>query len=343
MAGLKVGINGFGRIGRLVFRAAMARGLDVVAVNDLTDAASLAHLLKYDSTHGRYPGRVVHLEDEVRVGASSVDALMVDGKAVAVLSERDPGQLPWRDLGVEVVVESTGFFADRDAASAHLGPNGAEKVIISAPAKGDLPTVVMGINDEVLQKSDGVISNASCTTNCLAPMVSVLHASFGIEHGLMTTIHAYTGDQRLIDAPHSDLRRARSAALSMIPTTTGAASAVGLVIPELNGKLDGMAVRVPTPDGSFTDFVAVLKKEVTADAVNRAFEQAAQGRLKGILEYTEDPIVSADIVGNAHSCIFDSMITTVMAGNMVKVCGWYDNEWGYSNRCVDLIAKLAAM
>ena len=343
MAGLKVGINGFGRIGRLVFRAAMARGLDVVAVNDLTDAASLAHLLKYDSTHGRYPGRVVHRAGEVRVGASSVDALMVDGKAVAVLSERDPGQLPWRALGVEVVVESTGFFADRDAASAHLGPNGAEKVIISAPAKGDLPTVVMGINDEVLQKSDAVISNASCTTNCLAPMVSVLHASFGIEHGLMTTIHAYTGDQRLIDAPHSDLRRARSAALSMIPTTTGAASAVGLVIPELNGKLDGMAVRVPTPDGSFTDFVAVLQKEVTADAVNRAFEQAAQGRLKGILEYTEDPIVSADIVGNAHSCIFDSMITTVMAGNMVKVCGWYDNEWGYSNRCVDLIAKLATM
>ena len=343
MAGLKVGINGFGRIGRLVFRAAMARGLDVVAVNDLTDAASLAHLLKYDSTHGRYPGRVVHRPDEVRVGASSVDALLVDGKAVAVLSERDPGQLPWRALGVEVVVESTGFFADRDAARAHLGADGAEKVIISAPAKGDLPTVVMGINDEVLQKSDAVISNASCTTNCLAPMVSVLHASFGIEHGLMTTIHAYTGDQRLIDAPHSDLRRARSAALSMIPTTTGAASAVGLVIPELNGKLDGMAVRVPTPDGSFTDFVAVLQKEVTADAVNRAFEQAAQGRLKGILEYTEDPIVSADIVGNAHSCIFDSMITTVMAGNMVKVCGWYDNEWGYSNRCVDLIAKLATM
>lgn len=343
MAGLKVGINGFGRIGRLVFRAAMARGVDVVAVNDLTDAASLAHLLKYDSTHGRYPGRVEHRTGGVRVGESSVDALAVDGNAVAVLSERDPGRLPWRALGVDVVVESTGFFADRDAASAHLGKRGAEKVIISAPAKGDLPTVVMGINDDVLQKGDAVISNASCTTNCLAPMVSVLHASFGIEHGLMTTIHAYTGDQRLIDAPHSDLRRARSAALSMIPTTTGAASAVGLVIPELNGKLDGMAVRVPTPDGSFTDFVAVLKKEVTAEAVNRAFQQAAQGRLKGILEYTEDPIVSADIVGNAHSCIFDSMITTVMAGNMVKVCGWYDNEWGYSNRCVDLIAKLATM
>ena len=337
MAELKVGINGFGRIGRLVFRAAMAQGVDVVAVNDLTDAASLAHLLKYDSTHGRYPGQVAHRTGELH------DALVVDGKAIAVLSERDPGQLPWRALDVDVVVESTGFFSDREGAQAHLGENGAEKVIISAPAKGDLPTVVMGINDEVLQKSDTVISNASCTTNCLAPMVSVLHKSFGIDHGLMTTIHAYTGDQRLIDAPHSDMRRARSAALSMIPTTTGAASAVGLVIPELNGKLDGMAVRVPTPDGSFTDFVAVLQKEVTADEVNRAFEQAAQGRLKGILEYTADPIVSADIVGNAHSCIFDSMITTVMAGNMVKVCGWYDNEWGYSNRCVDLIAKLAEM
>ncbi len=338
MTGLKVGINGFGRIGRLVFRAAVARGIDVVAVNDLTDAASLAHLLKYDSTHGRYPGQVA-----LQGGPSSSDAFVVDGKEVAVLSERDPAQLPWKSLKVDVVVESTGFFSDRDAASAHLGKNGAQKVIISAPAKGDLPTVVMGINDNVLTKNDTVISNASCTTNCLAPMVSVLHASFGVAHGLMTTIHAYTGDQRLIDAPHSDLRRARSAALSMIPTTTGAASAVGLVIPELNGKLDGMAVRVPTPDGSFTDFVAVLKKEVTAEEVNHAFKSAAQGRLKGILEYTEDPIVSADVVGNAHSCIFDSLITTAMAGNMVKVCGWYDNEWGYSNRCVDLIAKLAEM
>ncbi len=343
MVGLRVGINGFGRIGRLVFRAAMARGLNVVAVNDLTNAASLAHLLKYDSTHGRYPGCVKHRENGVQVEKSSVDALVVDGKMVAVLSERDPAQLPWRSLGVDVVIESTGFFTDKESASAHLGEKGAKKVIISAPAKGDLPTVVMGINDGVLQKDDAVISNASCTTNCLAPMVSVLHASFGVVHGLMTTIHSYTGDQSLIDAPHSDMRRARSAALSMIPTTTGAASAVGLVIPELNGKLDGMAVRVPTPDGSFTDFVAVLKKEVTAEEVNNAFECAAQGRLKGILEYTDDPIVSADILGNAHSCIFDSMITTVMDGNMVKVCGWYDNEWGYSNRCVDLIAKLAKM
>ena len=343
MAGLRVGINGFGRIGRLVFRAGMARGLDVVAVNDLTDAASLGHLLKYDSTHGQYPGQVEHRENSVQIGESSVDALVVDGKEVAVLSERDPAQLPWKSLGVDVVVESTGFFADKASASAHIGENGAKKVVISAPAKGDLPTVVMGINDGILQEDDTVISNASCTTNCLAPMVSVLHASFGVSHGLMTTIHAYTGDQRLIDAPHSDMRRARSAALSMIPTTTGAASAVGLVIPELNGKLDGMAVRVPTPDGSFTDFVAVLKKAVTAEEVNAAFRCAARGRLKGILEYTEDPIVSADIVGNAHSCIFDSLITTVIAGNMVKVCGWYDNEWGYSNRCVDLIAKLAGM
>ena len=343
MAGLRVGINGFGRIGRLVFRAAMAQVINVVAVNDLTDAGTLAHLLKYDSTHGPYPGRVGSQENGVKVGRNAVDAILVGRKKIAVLSERDPAKLPWKSLGVDIVVESTGFFADKDAASTHLGKNGAKKVIISAPAKGDLPTVVLGINDDSLKKSDKVMSNASCTTNCLAPMVSVLNDSFGIEHGLMTTIHAYTGDQRLIDAPHSDMRRARSAALSMIPTTTGAASAVGLVIPELNGKLDGMAVRVPTPDGSFTDFVAVLKKDVTVEKINNAFKRAARGRLKGILEYTEDPIVSADIVGNPHSCIFDSQITTVMAGNMVKVCGWYDNEWGYSNRCVDLIKKLAKM
>jgi len=337
---LKVGINGFGRIGRLVFRAALENNLNVVAVNDLTDAKTLAHLLKYDSTHGTYPGKVGYAEGGVKVGKNTVDALVVGRKKIAVLSERDPSKLPWKAVGVDVVVESTGFFADKDSASAHL-TGGAKKVVISAPAKGDLPTVVMGINDDILKKSDKVMSNASCTTNCLAPMVSVLHDSFGVEHGLMTTIHSYTGDQRLIDAPHSDMRRARSAALSMIPTTTGAASAVGKVIPDLNGKLDGMAVRVPTPDGSFTDFVAVLKKDVTAEQVNNAFKRAARGRLKGILEYTEDPIVSQDIVGNPHSCIFDALTTTVMAGNMVKICGWYDNEWGYSNRCVDLLKKLA--
>ncbi len=329
---IQVGINGFGRIGRLVFRAAMGQGgIDVVAVNDLTDPGTLAHLLKYDSTHGTYPG-------EVSAGDGS---LVVDGKEIKVLSERDPASLPWGDLGAKIVVESTGFFTDRDSAGKHL-EGGAEFVIISAPATGDLPTLVMGINDGVLTDDDRVVSNASCTTNCLAPMVKVLNDNFGVEHGLMTTIHAYTGDQKMLDAPHSDLRRARSAAVSMIPTTTGAASAVGKVIPELNGKLDGMAVRVPTPDGSFTDFVAVLREETTADAINAAFKSASQGALKGILEYTEDPIVSIDIVGNSHSCIFDAQITTVMAGNMVKVCGWYDNEWGYSNRCVDLVKKIGS-
>ena len=336
---LTVGINGFGRIGRLVFRAALQNNINVVAVNDLTDAKTLAHLLKYDSTHGVYPGKVSYKEGGATIGRNNVDALIVGRKKIAVCSERDPSNLPWKALGVDVVVESTGFFTDKDSAGAHL-KGGAKKVVISAPAKGDLPTVVMGINDAILKKSDTIMSNASCTTNCLAPMVSVLHEAFGVEHGLMTTIHSYTGDQRLIDAPHSDLRRARSAALSMIPTTTGAASAVGKVIPDLNGKLDGMAVRVPTPNGSFTDFVAILKKDVTAEQVNNAFKRAARGRLKGILEYSEDPIVSQDIVGNPHSCIFDSLITTVMAGNMVKVCGWYDNEWGYSNRCVDLLKKL---
>jgi glyceraldehyde 3-phosphate dehydrogenase len=329
---IKIGINGFGRIGRLVFRAAMDQGgIEIVAVNDLTDAGTLAHLLKYDSTHGRYPG-------DVSAGDSS---LIVDGKEIKVLSERDPSTLPWGDLGAEIVVESTGFFADKEGASKHL-TGGAKRVIISAPAKGDLPTVVLGINDDILTEADTVMSNASCTTNCLAPMVKVLQDSFGIEHGLMTTIHSYTGDQRLLDAPHSDLRRARSAATSMVPTTTGAASAVGKVIPALNGKLDGMSVRVPTPDGSFTDFVSVLKEDVTIDAVNAVFKSAADGALKGILEFSDEPLVSADIIGNPHSCIFDSQITSVMAGNMVKICGWYDNEWGYSNRCVDLIKKIGS-
>ena len=328
----RVGINGFGRIGRLVFRVASQNGMEVAAVNDLTDAATLAHLLKYDSVHGRFPGDV----------SQSNGSIAVDGKKVEVLSEQDPGSLPWKDLGVDTVLESTGFFTDEESAGKHLDA-GAEKVLISAPAKGNVPTVVLGINDEILSKEDRIVSNASCTTNCLAPMVSVIHEAFEIERGLMTTIHAYTGDQRLLDAPHKDLRRARSAALSMVPTSTGAASAVGRVIPELKGRLDGMAVRVPTPDGSFTDFVAVVKKSTSKDAVNAAFRDAVGGKLKGILEFSDEPLVSTDIVGNPHSCIFDSKITNVMDGSLVKVCGWYDNEWGYSNRCVDLIEKLAKM
>ena len=332
---IKVGINGFGRIGKLVFRAAMAHedvDIDVVGVNDITDAATLAHLLKYDSTQGKYPGEVTSTEN----------ALVVDGKEIPVCAERDPEALPWKDVGADVVVESTGFFTDPDSAGKHLKA-GAGRVLISAPAKGDIPMVVLGINEGVLKASDKIVSNASCTTNCLAPMVSVLQEAFGVEKGLMTTIHAYTGDQRLLDAPHSDLRRARSAALSMIPTTTGAASAVGKVIPELNGLLDGMSVRVPVPDGSFTDFVCTVKKEASAEAVNAAFQEAAAGRLKGYLEYSDEPLVSSDIVGNAHSCILDSQITTVIDGNLVKVCGWYDNEWGYSNRCVELIGLLAKL
>ncbi len=329
---LTVGINGFGRIGRLVFRAAMNQGLNVVAVNDLTDAKTLANLLKYDSTHGKYSGKVLAKEG----------AISVDGTDVKVLSDRDPGKLPWGDLGVDVVVESTGFFTDMESAGRHL-KGGAKKVLISAPAKGDVKTVVMGINDHILTAQDNVISNASCTTNCLAPMVSVLNDTFGVEKGLMTTVHAYTGDQCLLDAPHKDLRRGRAAAISIVPTTTGAASAVGKVIPALNGKLDGMALRVPTPDGSFTDFVAVLKKATTEKEVNAAFAKAAEGRFKGILEYSEDPLVSIDIIDNPHSCIFDAPLTSVMDGNLVKVCGWYDNEWGYSNRCIDLIKKLSAL
>ena len=330
---IKVGINGFGRIGRLVFRAAAASGeIEIVAVNDITDAKTLAHLLKYDSTQGKYPGAVSSVES----------ALVVEGKEIGVLSEKDPARLPWKSLGAEVVVESTGIFTDLESASKHLDA-GAGRVLISAPAKGDVPTVVMGINDDILTSDDRVISNASCTTNCLAPMVKVLHDTVGVEKGLMTTIHSYTGDQRLLDAPHKDLRRARSAAMSMIPTTTGAASAVGKVIPELNGKLDGMSVRVPTPDGSFTDFVASVGASTSEEAINGAFKKAADGALKGILEYAEDPLVSVDIIGNPHSCIFDPDITTVVDGNLVKICGWYDNEWGYSNRCVDLIVKLAGM
>ena len=329
---IKIGINGFGRIGRLVFRSILERGgsdFDVVAVNDLTDAKTLGHLFKYDSVHGRYPGDV----------SVDGDHLVVDGDRFRVLAERDPAQLPWGDLGADVVVESTGVFRSREKAALHL-QGGARKVVISAPAKGDVDaTIVMGVNDDVLTGDEEVVSNASCTTNCLAPMVKVLDDSFGVEQGFMTTVHAYTSDQNLQDAPHADLRRARAAALSIIPTTTGAAKAVGLVLPKLKGRLDGFALRVPTPDGSITDLTVRLRSEASAEAVNDAFRQAAQGPFKGIIEYTEDPIVSADIVHNPHSCIFDSL-STMADGPLVKVVGWYDNEWGYANRTVDLVQKL---
>jgi glyceraldehyde 3-phosphate dehydrogenase len=331
---LRVGINGFGRIGRNVFRAAQEQGADVewVAVNDLTDAKTLAHLLKYDSILGPYPGTV----------EQSDGGLRVDGKELKVLAERDPGALPWGDLGVDVVIESTGFFTKRDDAAKHLA-GGAKKVIISAPATEPDATVVLGVNfDEVYDKaSHDVISNASCTTNCLAPVAKVLNDTVGIDHGLMTTIHAYTADQRLQDMPHSDLRRARAAALNLIPASTGAAKAIGLVIPELNGKLHGFAVRAPVPTGSVVDLTFVAKRATSVDEVNGALKAAADdGPLKGYLAYTEDPIVSSDIVKNPHSSIVDAQLTSVMQDTMVKVVAWYDNEWGYSNRVVDLVQRV---
>ncbi|HID11862.1 MAG TPA: type I glyceraldehyde-3-phosphate dehydrogenase [Candidatus Latescibacteria bacterium] len=329
---IALGINGFGRIGRLMFRAAMERApeaFDVKAINDLTDAKTLAHLLKYDSIHGPYPGKI-----EVKG-----DKLVVDGREIPVVSEPDPSELPWKDLGVEVVLESTGRFREREQAEKHLEA-GAKKVLISAPAKGEDVTIVLGVNDDMLKPEHTIISNASCTTNSLAPMVKVLYDAFGIERGLMTTVHSYTNDQRILDFPHKDLRRARAAAMSIIPTTTGAAKAIGKVIPELDGKLNGLALRVPTPDGSITDFVAVLKREVSAEEVNEAFRKAAEGEMKGILEYCEDPIVSADIIHNPASCIFDAP-STMAVGNLVKVMGWYDNEWGYSCRCVELLQRMA--
>jgi len=329
---VRVGINGFGRIGRNVFRAAQAAGADIdwVAVNDLTDNETLAHLLRYDSILGPYPG-TVELSDE---------GLVVDGKQIKVCAERDPGALPWGDLGVEVVLESTGFFTKRDGAAKHLEA-GAKKVIISAPATDEDITVVLGVNfDKYNADSHDVISNASCTTNCLAPFASVVHQTVGIEHGLMTTIHAYTADQNLQDGPHKDLRRARAAALNLVPTSTGAAKAVGLVLPELNGKLHGFAVRAPVPTGSVVDLTFVASRPTTVEEVNAAFAAAAEGPLAGILQYTEDPIVSSDIVGNPHSSIVDGQLTAVMEGTLVKVVSWYDNEWGYSNRCVDLVQKV---
>jgi glyceraldehyde 3-phosphate dehydrogenase len=324
---LRVAINGFGRIGRNLLRATRARNLDVefVAVNDLTDPGTLALLLRNDSVHGRYNGTVEATDDGLRI----------DGQELRVLAERDPANLPWSDLGVDVVVESTGFFTKRDDAAKHLAA-GARKVVISAPASNEDVTIVMGANEGDYDPANhDIISNASCTTNSVVPMAKVLHESFGITRGLMTTIHAYTGDQNIHDAPHKDPRRARAAAVSIIPTTTGAAKAASLAMPALEGRLDGMAMRVPIPDGSVTDLVCVLDRDVTREEINDAFRAAAEGPLKGILEYSEEPLVSIDIVGNPHSCILDGL-STMSSGSLVKVLGWYDNEWGYSNRLADL-------
>ena len=327
---IKIGINGFGRIGRLVFkRMKQLGGFDVVAINDLTDARTLAHLLKYDSVHHKFPFPVSVTDTGINV----------DGDEIKILSEKDPTKLPWGELGAEVVIESTGVFTNKEKLSLHLSA-GAKKVILTAPPKDDLDAiVVLGVNDNVLKPEHKIVSNASCTTNCLAPMVKVLNDTFGIERGFMTTVHAYTNDQVMLDQPHKDLRRARAGAVNILPTTTGAAKAVGKVIPELKGKLDGFALRVPVPDGSITDFVCVLKKNVTKDEINGAMKAASEGSLKGVMEYCEDPIVSSDIIGNSHSCIFDSL-STMVSDNLVKVVGWYDNEWGYSCRVVDLIFKL---
>ena len=328
---IRVGINGFGRIGRMVFRAMMDRGgYEVITINDLTDSATLAYLLKYDSVHGRYNGTVEAVDD----------GLVVDGRKIDIVSVRNPADLAWGDRGVDLVVESTGIFTDGEKAAAHLEA-GAKKVLISAPATNVDATIVLGVNDETLTAEHRIVSNASCTTNCLGPMAYVLHNHFGIIRGSMTTIHAYTSDQRIIDIAHKDLRRARSAAVSMIPTSTGAAKAIGDVIPDLSGKLNGMAVRVPVPDGSLTDLVVQVDRVPSADEVNAAFKEAAQGRLKGVLEYCEDPIVSADIVHNPASCIFDMDLTMIIDNGLVKVCGWDDNEWGYSNRCADLLKRLS--
>ncbi|HDZ58815.1 MAG TPA: type I glyceraldehyde-3-phosphate dehydrogenase, partial [Ignavibacteriales bacterium] len=327
---IKVGINGFGRIGRLVLRRCLELGgFDFVGINDLTDAKTLAHLLKYDSVHRKFNG-------EIEVDGND---LIVNGDRIKITAEKDPANLKWSELQADVVIESTGVFRSQDECMKHINA-GAKKVVLTVPPKGDVDAmIVLGVNDDTLTGNEKVISNASCTTNCLAPMVKVLNDSFGIEKGFMTTVHSYTNDQRLLDLPHKDLRRARSAALSIIPTTTGAAKAVGKVIPELEGKLDGMAMRVPTPDGSITDLVAVLKKEVTAEEINTAFKAAAGGAMKGILEYSEEPLVSSDIIGNPHSNIFDAQ-STMANGNLVKVVGWYDNEYGYSCRVVDVVKKV---
>jgi glyceraldehyde 3-phosphate dehydrogenase len=328
---IKIGINGFGRIGRMVLKIMLERGnFEIAAVNDLTDAKTLAHLLKYDSVHGKFKG-TVEAEDK---------ALVVNGKKIDVLSVKNPAELPWKKEGVQVVVESTGVFRERAKIALHLEA-GAGKVLLTVPAKDEIDNmIVLGVNDEALKPADKIVSNASCTTNCLAPMVKVLNDTFGVEKGLMTTVHAYTNDQKVLDIFHKDLRRARAAAINIIPTTTGAAKAAGKVIPELNGKLNGMAMRVPVKDGSIVDFVATLKKNATVEEINAAMKKAAESKLKGIMEYTEDPIVSSDVIGNTHSCIFDALSTMVIGDNLVKVVGWYDNEWGYSNRVVDLIERL---
>ncbi|MDD5556817.1 MAG: type I glyceraldehyde-3-phosphate dehydrogenase [bacterium] len=331
---VKIGINGFGRIGRQVCRILQRKGnegLVVAAVNDLTDAGTLAHLFRHDSVHRRFEGSV-----ETRG-----DSLVINGRPIRVLSEKDPAALPWRELGVEIVLESSGVFRKKEQLQRHIDA-GAGKVLLTVPAKGEIDaTVVMGVNEGTIRPEHRFVSNASCTTNCLAPLVKVLHEAFGVEHGLMTTIHSYTNDQRILDLPHKDLRRARAAAVSMIPTTTGAAVAVSKVIPELKGRLDGMAMRVPTPNVSVTDFVAVTARPVSVESVNAAMKAAAEGPLRGIIEYCEEPLVSVDFNGNPASCIFDSLCTMTMGDRMVKVIGWYDNEWGYSCRCVDLLALLA--
>lgn len=328
---IKVAINGFGRIGRLVFKAAQTKeDIEFVAVNDLTDAKTLAYLLKYDSVHGRFPGTV----------EAKDDSIVVNGKSVKVLAERDPANLPWKEMGVDVVIESTGIFRSRDQIKKHLAA-GAKKVILTVPAKDEIDaTIVLGVNEDALKPEHAIVSNASCTTNCLAPVAKVLNDTFGIKHGWMTTVHGYTNDQKILDMPHSDLRRARACAVSLIPTTTGAAKAVGKVIPALNGKLDGIAMRAPVADGSVVDLVVELEKDATVEEINAAMKSAAEGPLQGILEYCDDPIVSVDIIDNPASSIFDAQVTSVMDGNFVKVLSWYDNEWGYSNRVVDLIPKL---
>jgi len=327
-------INGFGRIGRNVLRAMTQKQVErVVAINDLTDTRTLAHLLKWDSVHGKFDGEIGYDDENI----------IVRGHKIKVLKERDPAKLPWKKLDVDVVLESTGFFTDRDKAELHLSKAGAKRVLISAPAKDPDATICIGVNDQIYDpEKHKIVSNASCTTNCLAPLAKVLNDKFGVARGFMSTIHSYTNDQRILDFPHKDLRRARAAAINIIPSTTGAAKAIGEVVPELKGKLNGGAFRVPTPDGSVTDFTAVLDKDATVDAVNAAFKEAASDKsYKGVLEYTDEPLVSEDIVGNPHSCIFDSQLTLMLGNRFVKVVGWYDNEWGYSNRCVELMEMLA--
>jgi glyceraldehyde 3-phosphate dehydrogenase (phosphorylating) len=327
------GINGFGRIGRNVLRAMTQKQVErIQGINDITDTHTLAHLLKWDSVHGRFDGEIGHDNENI----------IVRGHKIRIFKERDPAALPWQKLGVEVVLESTGFFTSRDKAELHITKGGAKKVLISAPAKNPDATLCIGINDDVYDPAKhSIVSNASCTTNCLAPLAKVLNDTFGVEHGFMSTIHSYTNDQRILDLPHEDLRRARAAAVSIIPSSTGAAKAIGEVIPTLKGKLNGGAFRIPTPDGSVTDFTAVLAKDATVDSINAAFKKAAGDKsYKGVLEYTEEPLVSRDIIGDPHSCIFDSKLTLTLGNRFVKVVGWYDNEWGYSNRCVEMMEML---